>query len=256
MTKWLILILMMVMMSTLAQALPLQLPVCDDHRIKPNGANCSIVTPSINCSSFTYDLVNMSGVEIVNDGSLTELNDTVYFFNFTQTQSEGVFIVRLCNGVTQQITVEGDEELTNIAVSLLYISSVVIYMAFGMLLKDKNIAEFTANTGIFKIQITEKMLTALKALYFLTIPAFVLLGLHIAREMALANGAPVSITDSLVTAFQIFGSIYVFTLGIFLIILIKNSISVLADTSSSVFTRNEKLTNFKRRGGGREEGNG
>lgn len=105
------------------------LPLCDDQIVRI-GQNCTIITPVLNCSSFTYDIVNFSGVEVVNDAPLTELNQSIFFLNFTQTEAKGDFVVRLCDGVTREVRVRGSDDLTTIAISILIMGIIfVLYKA-------------------------------------------------------------------------------------------------------------------------------
>ena len=68
--------------------------------------NCTMVTPSIECASYTYEIFNITG-ESVKTGSLTLLNSTIYYFNFTL--GEGHYIVELCDGTTREVRVETED---------------------------------------------------------------------------------------------------------------------------------------------------
>ena len=69
-------------------ALPVEspLPLCDVSGKIGIGENCTFPTPTLNCTGVeTYDVINLSGIGVVNDAALTKLNETIYFFNFTNT---------------------------------------------------------------------------------------------------------------------------------------------------------------------------
>ncbi len=93
MKKW-ILLIMLVLMINIAYA-----ATCTDI-VTPN-TNCTMLTPSINCISYTYEVFNESGA-LADSGSLTQLNDTIYYFIFNETG--GDYIVKLCDDSTKEIT--------------------------------------------------------------------------------------------------------------------------------------------------------
>lgn len=117
------------------------------------------------------------------------------------------------------------------AVAVIYVSAVALYVAYGFTIKDTTLKEMSTKDGIVRTEITNSLLSALKLLYYLTMPAFVLLGIHLAREIATSGGAPATVTDSLTTAFQVFMYIYLFTLGIFLLMVARNAINMFAVTT-------------------------
>lgn len=107
-------------------------------------------------------------------------------------------------------------------VAFLYISAVAFYVVYGFTIKDNQLKEVITKSGLIKVEVTNWLLGTLKLIYLLSMPALVILGIHLASEMAINGSAPATITDSLTTAMQVFLSIYVFTLGVFLILLLKN----------------------------------
>jgi len=69
--------------------------------------NCTMLTPSLVCTSYNYSIFSTNGTRISN-GTLANLNSTIYYFNFTE--GEGDYIVELCDGSTREIKVgKGDE---------------------------------------------------------------------------------------------------------------------------------------------------
>jgi len=104
MAKWQIYLIMMLVFIYTATALDM----CEDT-IEIN-TNCTMVTPTLNCTSYTYDIINMtneSGAVIVNDAALTNVAGNIYKFNFTQPQ--GQYLVQLCDDTTREVIVKSDE---------------------------------------------------------------------------------------------------------------------------------------------------
>lgn len=70
-------------------------------------SNCTMVTPVvIDCTSFSYDILNLSG-STVSSGDLANLSGNIYYFNFTE--SEGDYIVKLCDGTTREVRVTSED---------------------------------------------------------------------------------------------------------------------------------------------------
>ena len=68
---------------------------------------CCVVTPEITCSIYNYYLFTNAG-ELLESGNMSVYNDTLtsYFFNFNR--DIGTYYVRICDGSTKQLIVEGD----------------------------------------------------------------------------------------------------------------------------------------------------
>ena len=94
------------------------LPMCED--VIYIGQNCTMLTPSLNCSTYNYDILNAtSHLVIIDDAALTQLNETIYYFNFTLTTEETSYLVRLCDGSTREVPIEAegkDEMIIGIAI--------------------------------------------------------------------------------------------------------------------------------------------
>ncbi len=86
---------------------------CED-RLVP-GRNCTMFTPSIVCSNYTYDILNETGV-VLDDANLTLVNESVYRFSFNQ--QVGSYLVRLCDDSTREIIVEGEDDMASLAITL------------------------------------------------------------------------------------------------------------------------------------------
>ena len=86
------------------------LPMCEDSpKIK---TNCSMVTPSITCSLYNYSIFNTSGARL-EFGNLTQLNDSIYYFNFTLM--EGEYLVKICDGAVREVVIEeGDNMIVGV----------------------------------------------------------------------------------------------------------------------------------------------
>jgi len=134
------------------------LPLCDVDSKLTVGNNCTFLTPVINCSGANfYDVVNLSGIEVINDASLTELNASIFFFNFTLTAEPNDFVIRLCDGSTREIQVIAggtggvtQRDLTNIAIAILLIGTVFILTKFALELNEKH---WTLKLGLFGVVI-------------------------------------------------------------------------------------------------------
>lgn len=65
--------------------------------------NCTMITPEIDCNTYDYTIINTTNNNnnAIEQGTLTQLNDTVYYFNFSQPT--GDYIIRLCDGSTREI---------------------------------------------------------------------------------------------------------------------------------------------------------
>lgn len=114
--------------------------MCDEPNVNI-GRNCTFVTPALNCSigDFTYDIVNLSGIKVVDNGSLANLQGNLYFFNFTQVDGRNDFVVRLCDDTTREVRVRGgDENMTNIAIAILLGVMIFALAKFGIELDEKH----------------------------------------------------------------------------------------------------------------------
>lgn len=134
------------------------LPLCDVESKIAIGGNCTFLTPVINCSGAnTYDIINLSGIEVINDAALTELNESIFFFNFTLTEVPNDFIIRLCEGSTREISVISggtgevtQRDLTNIAIAILLLGTVFLLSKFALELNEKH---WTLKLGLFGVAI-------------------------------------------------------------------------------------------------------
>jgi len=100
--------------------------------ILPN-KTCIMVTPTIDCTNYTYKVVNINTSNIVTTGNLTLLEDDKYYFNFSE--EKGQYVIHLCDGTTGQILVERREDnMLAIAIGLIIV--IVSFALLGLLAKD------------------------------------------------------------------------------------------------------------------------
>lgn len=72
--------------------------ICENPPVQP----CLIVSHSLVCSSYTYQLLSSSGTIILN-GNLTLWNQSQYSF-LLENLSSGTFMIRLCDNSTREVT--------------------------------------------------------------------------------------------------------------------------------------------------------
>lgn len=107
-------LILIVFLIPLAVAEPFDM--CEDTR--EINANCTMVTPVMNCTEYTYDIINLTGEKVVENATLYHLNESIYYFNLTV--DEGDYVIRLCDDTTRQvrITEEGGTMIIGIAILL------------------------------------------------------------------------------------------------------------------------------------------
>lgn len=129
---------MMLLMVPLASA-----AICEDKLIVED-TSCTMLTPSIVCAAgqYTYDILNSTGGSEVSNGSLTQINDTLYSFEFNQ--SAGEYIVKLCEDSTRELRVVPKEadEMGAIAITL-FILAVTIFLTVLPFVKNFSTNQFT-----------------------------------------------------------------------------------------------------------------
>jgi len=83
-------------------------------------SNCTMITPVINCTNYTYIIYNESQGTVMGQGNLsilTNINDSIYYFNFTL--GAGGYIVEICDGSTREVLVTTDKDKMIIGVVIL-----------------------------------------------------------------------------------------------------------------------------------------
>jgi len=126
-TIWLVMILLSM---SLVSAMNLCL------KEQPSYQNCTMFTPALNCTTYTYQVINITG-EAIENGTLSLLYNDIYSFNFTKPV--GDYIVRLCDGTTREISItEGDDGVIPAALIILpMLFGLIIIVGAGMI-KDEH----------------------------------------------------------------------------------------------------------------------
>jgi hypothetical protein len=96
--KVLLIAMMFIMMMTSVYAI---LPRCDPPNIREA---CMFTSPSISCGSYQYDIINATGAVYIS-GNLTQLNQSIYYFNLTNISIAGDYLIRLCDNTTREMTI-------------------------------------------------------------------------------------------------------------------------------------------------------
>lgn len=115
---------------------------CQDTQ-QPN-IPCQMITPTLSCSVYFYDIINSNGTIIVN-ASLINLNTSIYYLNFNQ--SLGDYIIRLCDNSTREIYVQSQEDgkmdfLNAIIILPLLIGALLLFAAGSLSEEHKLIKAF------------------------------------------------------------------------------------------------------------------
>ncbi len=129
-----------------------------------------------------------------------------------------------------------------IAVIIMYVAAATLFAVYGFLLKDKAYKEIITDNGKEIMEQTNGFLSALKMLFLMSVPGLALLGIHIAREIAIDAGASSNVTDSLATGFQIMMWLTIIALFAFVVILARNVFV------SFIKTSGETIKEFRNKG--------
>lgn len=138
--------------------------------------NCTMLTPSIICGSYTYDIYNGTG-HLADNGTLTQLNGSIYYFNFTL--GEGTYIVRLCDGTTREVYVETKEDSNMIlfAIILLPMVLAVIFILASISMGDDHavlkIALFLLAPVLFFVSLHASLIALIKVYNFPEMQEFI-----------------------------------------------------------------------------------
>ncbi len=187
----LVIFLLLVVHPTAVLSAPV-LPLCADT-VEIDG-NCTIVTPIVStCSNYTYNILNTSsGLDALENTSLIQLNQSIYYFNFTQPS--GDYLVRICDGTTREVRVVGDDVTYATGIAIIFVS------LLGMI---GAISFFVANQRGQTDRYVELLLTGLKFLIVLTIPWFIVLGTSLATNIAEDANASAAVVSLLNTFYRI-----------------------------------------------------
>lgn len=109
------------------------LPMCLNGQ-KEIYTNCTMVTPAMNTSEYTYAIYNLTGSEITS-GNLKHLAGQIYKFNFTE--GVGYYVIKLSDGSTREVYVIEEEDKMIVGVLIL----IPIILAFFLLIGAMNLNE-------------------------------------------------------------------------------------------------------------------
>jgi len=193
--RWLILLMMGLVMVGIVNALNVS-DMCPSE--VPITKNCTMMTPWLNCTHYTYDIYNNTGELLVENESLTLLSNRIYYFNFTQ--GEGEYIIKLCDDSTKQVKVTGE-------VGNMYIA---VMMGVGFLLAI--LAYFSFKTDSHP----------LRALFVSTTLFLLLIPINMGKLMAEAEGASVNFVSMLSASYHIIMWIAIIVLAYLIFFLMVN----------------------------------
>lgn len=84
---------------------------------------CVMITPVLDCASYTYDIYHENGTQYVTDGAMTQIATTgSYNFTFSQAGA-GAYLIVTCDNYTRRISVEGTTDITTIIANQVTIST-------------------------------------------------------------------------------------------------------------------------------------
>lgn len=175
-----IILIMFIMMLSLVRGMDL----CES-KIMPL-VECKMITPDIYCTNYYYQVLDLEGM-ILENSTLTPLNQSNYYFVFNY--DVGDYVIRLCDGTTREIQVQGEEiKMTPIAILLIGITFWLIYTAQSLNSKDEQ-----GNPIIFNHYIKMILYTGASYLAFIT--------LQVAYSFAIDIGLSLAIQHTLRTAY-------------------------------------------------------
>lgn len=151
--------------------------------------NCRMLTPELTCNTYNYEIFNTTGT-LVSKDVLTQLNDTIYFINFTE--SRGDYIIKLCDGTTREVKVIGDDSMFNILTAI-FLFTILFVWAMALFLPQRH---FLIKFICFVIG-------------FILIFRFIGFGFVVINELSLSAVTK----SSLLSFYKIFGTLmYVFSI--------------------------------------------
>ena len=166
---------------------------CEDRL--DNNSNCLMVSSTLNCQSYTYDIIAENKTIIGNNQSLILLNQSIYYFNFTNTI--GDYIIRFCDNTTKQIIVtetydkkldNEKKERMNIAIVLMLSILIIVFSYFAI--NSKN---------IFK---REELNKSFMFFFFFITLGLGIIGIQLIKEMAEVGSASSGINNLIVASYR------------------------------------------------------
>ena len=140
---------LMIVMFLITMTSALAIEICEERMNV--GDNCTMLTPSINCSAYNYTIYNTTN--LVRSGNLTQLNGSIYYFIFNETT--GDYLVELCDGSTREIRVEGEDMSGGISITLFILIATAIFglLPFYTRFSKSEIANLVLRRGSWLIAI-------------------------------------------------------------------------------------------------------
>lgn len=177
------------------------LEMCEDVMDPP--ANCTVVTPTMNCTVYQYDIYNATnGVLLDDDLSLYNYTANLYHFNFTK--DAGHYVIQLCDATTRELVVRNQEKKM-ITAFLILLPLIVAF--FLMYLYNSQIQKMPQEYWAFK------WLFMLLSFYF--IMGSLYMGIQGSQDIRL----PDNMTNLITTTFTVFTYLTAFMTFYFFIII-------------------------------------
>jgi len=130
MIKWILILILSLCIIPIVLSMP---DTCTDT-LTP-GTVCNMLTPVMSCSNYTYTIYNETNK--TQTGSLTLLEEDIYYFIFNQT--EGDYIVKLCDDRTREINVKYEEENMWLAIVFSLGIMTCLFLVIAFAIKDKDL---------------------------------------------------------------------------------------------------------------------
>lgn len=102
--------------------------------------NCTMLTPTLGCGSpFPYTIYNLNGTP-VEFGNLTELNGSIFYFNFTLGQ--GNYIVSLCDNTTREVRVATEDTNRTVIGAIIFgmFIMAILFLVAAATMSDDHVA--------------------------------------------------------------------------------------------------------------------
>jgi len=146
--KKLMLLIPIILLLLLLPVLATGLPMCEDGEAYI-GVNCTLLTPTINCSgSESFNVVNMSGFVVIQNTALTHVNDSIYSLDFNLTSEENSYLVRLCDGTTREMRVV-PRGRDNMLIAIAIIMAAVMFFVFKASIELDQQKHWILKMGLF-----------------------------------------------------------------------------------------------------------
>ena len=100
--------------------------------VEPN-ANCQMVSPSISCTNYTYELFYKNSTLIREDNLTVWSSPDLYYFNFTEPVGE--YLIKLCDDTTREVKVQVSEEKMQ-AITIGFIILMIYFFVGGFVVKN------------------------------------------------------------------------------------------------------------------------